>query len=84
MNKIKKPISILRDEFINGLANLINESGLPAFIITPVLKDVLIEVQNAERVQLEQDKAFYENEKNKIKEQNQNKEQSEKVATDKE
>lgn len=84
MKETMKPISIAREEFINALANLINESGLPAFIISPVLKDVLVEVQNAERVQLEQDRAFYENEKNKIKEQNQNKEQSEKVATDKE
>lgn len=84
MKETMKPISIAREEFINALANLINESGLPAFIISPVLKEVLVEVQNAERVQLEQDKAFYENEKNKIKEQNQNKEQSEKVATDKE
>lgn len=84
MKETMKPISIAREEFINELANLINESGLPAFIISPILKDVLAEVQNAERVQLEQDRAFYEKEKNKAKEQNQSKEQNEKVATNKE
>lgn len=84
MNNVMKPISILRDEFIDKLATVINESGLPAFVITPILKDVLSEVQNAERVQLEQDRRFYEIEKNKAKEQNQAKEQDEKVTTDKE
>lgn len=84
MSNVMKPISILRDEFIDKLATVINESGLPAFVITPILKDVLSEVQNAERVQLEQDRRFYEIEKNKAKEQNQVKEQDEKVTTDKE
>ncbi len=56
----KKPISILREEFINSLAALINASKLPAYVIEPILKDVLVEVQAIENRQLEIDRANYE------------------------
>lgn len=45
MNSIKKPIVVARKEFIDDLVKLINESGLPAFVLEPILKDMLAETQ---------------------------------------
>lgn len=59
MNDIQKPITVARSEFINSMATLINESGLPPFIIEPVLKDMLYDVKIMAQKQLEQDTARY-------------------------
>lgn len=59
IKKIFKPISVVRVEFINRLTALINESGLPPFIIEPILKDMLYDVRAAAQKQLEQDTAHY-------------------------
>lgn len=56
---MNKPITIVREEFIEGLTNLINNSGLPAFILEPVLRDTYNKVKAAERQQLENDKKRY-------------------------
>lgn len=55
-----KPSSVARVEFIDGIANLINNSGLPAFVMEPILRDMYIEVQNASSRQYEYDKGQYE------------------------
>lgn len=59
MNEIQKPITVARAEFISDMASLINNSGLPPFIIEPVLKDMLNDVRIMSQKQLEQDTARY-------------------------
>lgn len=59
MNEIQKPITVARAEFISDMASLINNSGLPPFIIEPVLKDMLNDVRIMSQKQLEQDAARY-------------------------
>ena len=58
--KINKPLTVVREEFKTNLANLINESGLPAFAVTPILEEFAAEAKRAERYQYEQDKQNYE------------------------
>lgn len=59
---MEKPITIVREEFIKSLAELINKSGLRAFIIRPILEDFLREVSRAEMEQLRSDKEKYNDE----------------------
>lgn len=58
---MEKPLSILRDDFIKNLADVINKSSLPAFIITPVLQTFLEEIKQIEKKQLNEDKIKYAN-----------------------
>ena len=55
-----KPFSMIYEEFKRDLANLINNSGLPPFIVEPVLQNYLFEVSNAARNQYQLDKVRYE------------------------
>lgn len=55
-----KPSTIVYEEFKQNLANLINNSGLPAFIIESVLRDYLTETQIMAQRQYMADKAAYE------------------------
>lgn len=57
---MNKPSTIIYEEFKQDLANLINDSGLPAFIIEPVLRDYLNEVRLMAQRQYQADKAAYE------------------------
>lgn len=68
-----KPITVARNEFIGNLLNLINESGLPPFIVEPILKEVYFETQEASKKQLEYDMAMYEKELSLSKESEDNK-----------
>ena len=63
-----KPITMIRDEFIQSLVALCNDSGLPFFIIEDVLKTMLQEVHSASLQQLEEDKKRYEAQNKKIDE----------------
>ena len=67
---MEKPITLIYEELKNNLADIINNSGLPAFIIEPVLQNYLNEVKNIEKKQYEYDKKEYEEslekEKNKL------------------
>lgn len=56
----KKPITIIRAEFISNLTNLINESMLPPFIIEPILKDVYLDMKEISKKQYELDVIKYE------------------------
>ena len=56
---MNKPSTIIYEEFKQNLANLINTSGLPAFIIEPVLRDYLSEVKAMAQRQYQMDKAEY-------------------------
>lgn len=55
-----KPFSILCEEFRQELTNLINNSGLPPFVIESVLKNYINEVSSLARNQYQVDKARYE------------------------
>ena len=56
---IQKPESILRVEFINNLINLISTSNLPPYVIEPVLKDAIIDVQTLIQKQFEKENERY-------------------------
>ena len=56
------PITIVCEDFKNELANLINNSGLPAFIIELILKDYLNETRIVAQKQYLFDKTQYEKE----------------------
>lgn len=58
--EVKKPVTILRQEFIENFAKLINESGLPAFIIGDVLSGILSEVRALAERQYNNDRENYE------------------------
>ena len=57
---MEKPISLKIKEFKNDAVNLVNTSGLPLFIIEPILKEVLVAVQNKSEQEYQQDKLRYE------------------------
>ena len=57
---MNKPITIMYEDFKQELANLINNSGLPAFMIEPVLQNYLNETKIAVKKQYELDKLQYE------------------------
>lgn len=62
---IQKPITMIREEFIGSISNLINESMLPPFVLEPILKDMYFEVRAATQKQLEIDKQNYQKALNK-------------------
>ena len=50
-----KPITILKHEFDEALVNLVNNCGLPAFIIKPSVANLLNALDQLEKQQLEAD-----------------------------
>lgn len=54
--QINKPITILADEFLHDIVNMINDSDLPYFIIENILKDCVKEVHMASQQQLKMDR----------------------------
>lgn len=59
MNNTIKPLTLLREEFIENLVNLCNDSGLPFFAIEDVLKSMIQQTQVAAQQQLAADKENY-------------------------
>lgn len=57
---MQKPITMIREETKIALANIINNSGLPPFIIEPILAEFLTETRIAAQQQYENEKAEYE------------------------
>ena len=58
--KIEKPITMLRQEFIDVLSDAINNCNLPMFIIEPILKDMYLEVKSLSQQQYEIERKAYE------------------------
>lgn len=58
---MNKPITVVYEDFKYALANLINNSGLPAFMIEPILQSYLNETRIAIERQYKFDKEQYEN-----------------------
>ena len=57
--KMQKPITIIKQEFTEGLVKYINESSLPPFVIEYILKDIINEVHLASVQQLKFDTERY-------------------------
>lgn len=58
--RIEKPITIVRQEFIDALTNNINNCNLPLFVIEPILRDIYLEIKSLSQKQYELEKAEYE------------------------
>ena len=67
---MNKPITIIHEEFKQQLADLINNSGLPAFMVEPILQNYLNEVKVVIKKQYELDKVQYEKSLLELEEQN--------------
>lgn len=57
---MEKPLSVAREDFVNALVELVNNSGLPMFVVLEVLKSAVEEVKEAAARQYEQEKLEYE------------------------
>lgn len=58
--KVMKPMSVARQEFVEQLVNDVNNCGLPLLIVEPILQDMLNEVRATMKQQYEFEKAQYE------------------------
>lgn len=61
-NSIVKPTSLAAYDFEAVLASVINNCGLPPFIIEYILKNVYLEVKAASQKQYEREREQYERE----------------------
>lgn len=57
---MEKPITVARQEFTQDLVNLVNSSGLPAFVMRQSLAQMDQALAELERAQLEKDRAEWE------------------------
>lgn len=55
-SQVRKPITIVADEFLHNVVGLINASGLPYFIVESILNDCIKDVHTASLQQLNMDK----------------------------
>lgn len=60
-----KPVLLLREDFINDMTNLINNSKLPVILMEPILQDFLNQIKIAVMQQYNKEKAEYEKDKSK-------------------
>ena len=66
---IVKPISVVRQEFIEQLIDDVNNCQLPMFVVEPILEDLLKMVRTAAQEQYKTEKAQYEAQLKEQKEQ---------------
>lgn len=57
---MNKPLTVARQEFVDSLVALINESGLPAFILREVIAKTDTELARVEQEQYQQEKKAWE------------------------
>ena len=57
---MNKPITVAREDFIENLVKLINESELPIFIVRNELSRAYEQLAQVEKAQLDQDKKTWE------------------------
>ena len=67
-NKLTKPMSLLKEDFVSSLIDLCNNCGLPLFVVESILRDLLQEVREASKRQLEIDRTNYNNELKRMQE----------------
>ena len=65
---IVKPVTLIRQEFVDTLVEEINNCQLPMFVIEPILQDLLDQVKVMVQKQYEADKAQYEAQLNSTEE----------------
>lgn len=69
-NKIvTKPITLIKEEFLQNMVDLCNNSGLPFFVIEYTINDLLKDIHVASQKQHESDRAKYNEELSKLKSQ---------------
>lgn len=56
---MEKPITIKKMEFEKSLAEVVNQSGLPPFILRPIMQEALTQVTQLEAQQLQNDISEY-------------------------
>lgn len=57
---MNKPVTVVCEEFKQNLANLINNSTLPPFVMEDILKSIYLEVRDIVKKQYEIDVKKYE------------------------
>jgi len=67
---MEKPITVMRQEFTEKLVEVINTSGLPAFIMREVVGGLYKELQRGEEEQLKNDLAAWEKAQEEAKKEN--------------
>lgn len=60
---MEKPITVARQEFTQSLVNLVNSSGLPAFVMRQSLAQMDQALAQLEQAQLEKDTAQWNEQK---------------------
>lgn len=65
---MNKPANLIIEETKENLVKVINESGLPPFLLEPVLKDLYNQISILKQQELEKSKQEYENSLNQEKE----------------
>lgn len=61
---MNKPITIVYEDLKRDIAELINASSLPPFVLESIIKDFFIEISDVAKKQYEYDKEQYESELN--------------------
>lgn len=62
-----KPITVARQEFIENLVNIVNNSGLPAFVMRNAFIQMNDTLQQLEQSQLEKDMAEWKSQIGEVK-----------------
>lgn len=57
---MNKPITVAREDFATALINLVNDSKLPAFVMSDILKNAVKELERLEGEQYQLDKQAWE------------------------
>ena len=65
---IVKPVTLIRQEFVDTLVEEINNCQLPMFVIEPILQDLLDQVRTVAQKQYESDKKQYEEQLKEVQE----------------
>lgn len=58
-----KPLTVARQEFAENIVEVINNSGLPAFVMLEIIQSCERELTKLSQTQYEKDKAEYEESK---------------------
>lgn len=69
MNEVTKPTLVAREEFMEQLVNLVNDSGLPLVLIEPIIDGLASNIKQTIANQLVQEKENYAKELTKAKEE---------------
>lgn len=65
---MNKPANLIMEETKENIVKIINESGLPPFLVEPIIKDLYNQISILKQQELEKSKQEYENSLNQEKE----------------